>query len=56
MIHFRLQNREGNRLSHQIMLLSFFNCYIIIEVEEMAKKNFVTAVQAQMRENIGGVL
>lgn len=36
------------------MLLSFFNGYIIIEVEEMAKKNFVTAVQTQMRKKIGG--
>lgn len=42
-------------LSHlrQIMLLSFFNGYIIIEMEEKTKKNFVTAVLVQMRKRLG---
>ena len=42
--------------SRQIMLLSFFNCYIIIEMDKKTKKEFVTAVLAQMQKRTGGVL
>lgn len=37
----------------QIMLLSFFNCYIIIEMEEKTQKDFVTAVRTQMQKDRG---